>query len=34
MLWARYPDKVKATIKELTPEFKWFRGIDLLPACP
>jgi hypothetical protein len=34
LLWERYPAKVRATIKELTPELKYVKGTDLLPPCP
>jgi hypothetical protein len=33
LLWTRYPAKVRATVKELTAEVKYFKGTDLIPPC-
>ena len=33
LLWAHYSVKVKAIVKELTPEMRYFKGTDLIPPC-
>lgn len=33
ILWAHYSVKVKAIVKDLTPEMRYFKGTDLIPPC-
>jgi hypothetical protein len=33
ILWAHYPDKVRARLGELKPTMVYIKGTDLLPPC-
>ena len=34
LMWAQYPEHVRARLGQLTPEMVYIKGTELLPACP
>ena len=34
LVWAQYPEHVRARLGQLTPEMVYIKGTELLPACP
>ena len=34
LVWAQYPEHVRARLGQLTPDMVYIKGTELLPACP
>jgi hypothetical protein len=34
LMWAQYPEHVRARLGQLTPDMVYIKGTELLPACP